>query len=671
MGGTGLSSQRKRLRRPLAIVLAALSLLGAAPALAWVYPEHRDIALEAVRTLDADRKAKFDALWAEARSGQDKQLCAAGADSEQGVAPPCIDWAALSAIAGDHSCSSKDMLDIVLGSSWILSVADVAAQLKVDLARIERAEPPSTAPQQGTRIIPDLQRYVQSEAVRAQLVNVLRTADTRLQRADPEYATRAGSNGAHFLLPRPRTDVTPQEYAELTLTKGAEISAIGVYAWYHVSALQKASRLAREQLAPAERQSLARSMLADEAFGLHFLEDTFAAGHVAGAWGDASQRKGTHDYYNEAGLEAFLWGGSSSSIVLMGDAHMRAQDAGRAANAIRTSLAEVVDVATNSPARSFPHTPKAPSFADDFNVCKNNNLIARPEGERATPAAIPLLAEVLRQTPIPSLSPGLGAMPRFRSEVGPFLGFAGSMSGRWIDGGFIESQTKSGFIGDVDLSVRLGLGLEGVLGDAGDGLVFVSLGVRGDSPSTNKLTSTDRTLQAGSLGAAIPNRLGLSTRLRMPFYVIPGDLLFLSPLYLASPTTYTNMAVTASNGGLIPWQQGIATRFGRFQFVLGRELGVTFYGLLARDSLVAPRNGPGTVPTLVDFKSTFFELPIVEYRPWRAFDTQQSSAIIVQLYAGADVPHGVKVVSPVGAATPNTKTVYSVGLRFIFDWRRY
>jgi len=35
------------------------------------------------------------------------------------------------------------------------------------------------------------------------------------------------------------------------------------------------------------------------------------------------------------------------------------------------------------------------------------------------------------------------------------------------------------------------------------------------------------------------------------------------------------------------------------------------------------------------------------------------------------VPRGVKVVSPVGATTPNTKTVYSIGLRFIFDWRRY
>ena len=165
--------------------------------------------------------------------------------------------------------------------------------------------------------------------------------------------------------------------------------------------------------------------------------------------------------------------------------------------------------------------------------------------------------------------------------------------------------------------------------------------------------------------------MGLSTRLRMPFYLIPGDLLFLSPLYLIAPTSYANMAVTASNGGLIPWQAGLATPIGRFQFVLGRELGVTFYGLLSKDSLIAPSSGPGTLPTVVDYKSTFYDLPILEYRPYRAFDSRQSSAAIVQLYAGADVPHGAHAVSPVGAATPNLKTVYSLGVRLILDWRHY
>ncbi|MBV9890556.1 MAG: hypothetical protein JO090_06700 [Rhizobacter sp.] len=106
------------------------------------------------------------------------------------------------------------------------------------------------------------------------------------------------------------------------------------------------------------------------------------------------------------------------------------------------------------------------------------------------------------------MAPALGAVPRFRSELGLFLGFAGSMSGRYVDGAFIHGQTQHGFIGDVDLSVRLALGLEGVLGDADDGLVFVSLGIRRDSPSANKLANGDRVNEPGSLGSAIPNRMG-------------------------------------------------------------------------------------------------------------------------------------------------------------------
>jgi hypothetical protein len=112
---------------------------------------------------------------------------------------------------------------------------------------------------------------------------------------------------------------------------------MGVYAWFHLSALQKAGRLANEQLSGEQRRSLSRSALFDEAFALHFLEDVFASGHVAGTWGDAAQRKGTHDFYNQNGLETFTWGGSNTSVVLMGDAHMRPEDAKIAADAVRDS----------------------------------------------------------------------------------------------------------------------------------------------------------------------------------------------------------------------------------------------------------------------------------------------------------------------------------------------
>ncbi|HSC63542.1 MAG TPA: hypothetical protein VLD35_07915, partial [Caldimonas sp.] len=524
----------------------------------------------------------------------------------------------------------------------------------------------------GPSALGDFQRQVEDETVRARRTNALRTSDTRLQRADPQYATRAGSNNAHFLLPRPRTDMTAREYGFLTLQPGSEISAVGVYTWFHLSALQKASRLANESLAPATRQALARAMLADEGFALHFLEDTFAAGHVAGTWGDVSQRKGTHDYYNESGLEVFTWGGGSTSAVLMGDAHMRAEDTGRAAVAIRESLSQVIDQASGRPdVPLLPHTPAAPPEPDAFDVCKNNVLVLRDEGVRGSFETLAPLATALRQTPVPGLGPGLGSMPRFRAEVGPFVGLAAALDLRGIGGGYLPSVTSNGLVGGGELAVRAGFGLDGLINESGDGLVFGQLGVRGDSRSTNDLPVSSPAIDAAAGAAAVRSRLGLTARVRMPFYLIPGDLLLLSPMYFVSPESYTAMAVTAGNGGLIPWQAGWATGIGRFQFVLGRELGATFYGYGLQNLTVAPPSSPGAEPRVVDFRSIQFDLPILEFRPYRAFDTKQSSAVMIQLYAGAEVPNRTKVTYPAGAPGVKLENIYSIGLRFIFDWRHY
>ena len=277
------------------LLLLALGLIGVSDTgLAWVYPEHRDIALLAIERLDPERKLLLDELWTQARIHNDKHLCERSADTAQSVMPECIDWAALSAIAGDHSCSSKQLLDTLGTSEWMLAVAEVAAQLKIDLAQISRTS--SATSLTGGGLISDLRAQMENEAVKAERINALRVSDVRLQRADPEYATRAGSNNAHFLLARPTVDFTTSDYMEATLKAGSEINAIGVWGRYHLSAMQKATRLARENLAAEERSALAQAMLVDEAFALHFLQDVFAAGHVAGTWGDVSQRKGTHDH---------------------------------------------------------------------------------------------------------------------------------------------------------------------------------------------------------------------------------------------------------------------------------------------------------------------------------------------------------------------------------------
>ena len=116
-------------------------------------------------------------------------------------------------------------------------------------------------------------------------------------------------------------------------------------------------------------------MLFDEAFALHFLEDMYASGHVAGSWGDVSQRKGTHDFYNQNGLEVFTWKGRDRTIVLMGDAHMRPEDAELAAKAVRTSLEQVLDTATGrSRGYDIPYVPMAPSSPDDPGHLQERHL---------------------------------------------------------------------------------------------------------------------------------------------------------------------------------------------------------------------------------------------------------------------------------------------------------
>lgn len=663
-----MQNTTERIAGSIGLVLA---MMAAGAAHSWIYPEHRELALLAVAELDPDHSLVFGQLWQAARAGHEDRFCTAGADSAQTLTPDCIDWAALSAIAGDHSCSAGQMLETVATSDWILTLADVAAQLKIDLDRI-----PVTVPIEQLELTgaagEDIQNRFAAESHRADRINALRTADTRMQRVDVEYAIRAGANNAHFLLARDRTNQSGREYADATLVVGAELNAVGIYSWYHVSALQKASRLANEQLSAAERGDLARAALFDEAFALHFLEDVFASGHVAGTWGDASQRKGTHDFYNQNGLEAQTWGGDADSVVLMGDAHMRPKDAEVAAAAVRTSLNQVLDAAVGRSAHDVPYRPHAPDSPDAFDVCAGETLPPRGEGLQIENDYDAALVEVLQPTPIPSLGPGLGSMPRFRSELGPFIGLAGAIDGRGLSGGFESSQNKDGgAIGGLELALRGGIGLEGALGESSDGILFTSLGFRTDAASTNRFDDISRGSPDGNIGAAIPSRSGLAFRVRMPYYVLPADLLLLSPMYFFNRDAYTRMAVSAVNGGILGWQQGMATPLGRLQFVLGRELGVTWYGLDGKDQLLAPSEEVGGFPRIVDFKSTAYELPILEFRPYRSFSSNQSSSIVFQLYGGIDVPRGAKVVVPENGSPVDLDTIWFLGMRMAFDWRYY
>ncbi len=589
---------------------------------------------------------QLDSLWSQAIIGHESRLSPTVIDPKLLLNPPYIDYAAWPAIAGDHSCSAENMLSNILNTEWIMEVADITAQLKIDLTFAKN---------------------------RNDRINSLRDSDLRLQGVDPEYATRAGSNNVHFLLALPDVNMAALEYVLAFLIEGAELNAIGAYAWYHYSALSKATLLSTHSFTQEERSTIILSALADEAFANHFLEDAFAAGHVAGTWGDASQRKGTHDYYNEFGLKTNLWNGEN--VVLTGDAWMRSEDADRASNAIRLSIEQLIDAYNGKyPNIIYTGDEKIPG-PNNFNVCENFFI---PEHTKDPEFEAPL-KEVFMLTPVPALQKDLlGDLPRFRAEVGTFIGFSPALRGSLIFGAFGLGQETLGAVGGLEFEARFGVGLDGVINESGDGLVFLGLGWRQDGSSSTGVVDDAELSNYGNLLAAIPGRSCFDLRLRIPFYIIPGDLLIAGPiLFFLDKKALTRMGVAAVNGGLIGWQAGIETSFGRFQLVLGREMVVYFFGRTKeKDALFNVSYNQNGLEKLyiLSYESTQFEFPILEYRPFRSFSTGQTSSMPIQFYGGFDVPSNVQDRTTTDANNdyvPQLKTYWYLGMRLIFDWRHY
>ncbi len=265
---------------------------------------------------------------------------------------------------------------------------------------------------------------------------------------------------------------------------------------------------------------------------------------------------------------------------------------------------------------------------------------------------------ILLQTPVPALGEGEGELPRFRTELGAFAGLSTGVRADVLAHGFGPHQAGENVAGGVELAARAGLGLDGILNDSSDGLVFLEFGVREETHAVGN--------------AAIPGRAAITARLRMPFYVVPGDLALAAPiLAFTNPHALQKMAIGAANGGLVPWQAGMATRAGRFQFVLGREVGVSLFRNGSNQIQLPTPGVPPANTTTVKLNSVQFEFPVFEYRIFKTFSTNQSSGLMLQPYVGFDTPGSVTVLSPAGAPTPDVHTIVTSGIRVVFDWRHY
>jgi hypothetical protein len=601
---------------------------------------------EALRGLPPEQQALFAELWAAARTSQESRYCATMIDGDGRARPSCIDLAAWPAIAGDHSCSPDQFISKILTSDWIVKVAGAAAETKLGLEKAGN---------------------------RDATLNEWAISNLKLQFVDPEYASRAGANNGHFLMTRTSDDA--REYLSRIFAPDAEPSAIALYVYYHLGAMALAQGWATADA--AARPELARRILATEAFALHFLEDSFAAGHVAGSWGNVAERKGTHDYYSEFGLDTSAWDGSH--VLLGGDAHMRPEDLTRTGKAVGKSLSQLAAAmrsATPEATAAAKVSPEAATGAAQFDSC----TATKQASGTVTPETVLTVMPLASQTPIPGRGAKEIHLPRFRQEIGPFIGFGGDVTGNLGFGGFQSTSNAPRPYGSGELSVRLGVGLEALTGSTGAGQAFLSIGYQFET--SQKDASPDSVFEKARL-PLVPARRGVVFRLRVPFYLIPFDLLLAAPVLVwASPSTLTNMGIVAASGGLLPWHQAFNTPIGAFQFLLGREVGLTFFGYFGDRIESAAIAAPGaTVPiggrlSFVSYRSLQLDFPTLEYRPLRTFATQQALTFAVIVGWGVEFPNQVRYTSaltlpPATGPTPDLKTSWIFYLRLHFDARYY
>ncbi len=628
------------------LFLLAATLLPTSAA-AWIWPEHRDIAAEALRDLPAAQKKTIDQMWVGVRAIGGKQVCEKVVDpgSEPTNVPRgewdkvCVDFAAFPALAGDHSCTAAELWSDAAKEPWAAKVVWVAAKTKERLA---------------------------SSKDEAQRTDFLSLSHLAMQYVDPRYLTRAEGNNAHFLFPR--APVAAKEdlgkYLDRVLSPGTEINATGLYALYHMLALRYA---ALYHAAPeAERAELGARALLAEGVALHFLEDSFSAGHYAATWGGAAWQKGTHDLYSTIGLTTMTWKGDL--FASHGDGHMSEQDMKVAAATVRQSLAQIATAAEGRfPLPAEPLSPAEKTIVA-FNFCKEEYLPPTPD----QPVARSATQMVLQGTPIPAGGKDEIHPPRSRAEIGPFVGAISGYTLGLAMGGY-DSWNNTRIRSEFEIGARVGIGLEGVITSNMDGQIWLQ-GELVAGPVQLDLGCTTCTGIGRRTDPAIPrvgSRSALKLSMRMPFYVLPFDLIVLGPvLMFTSPQTLTEVVFAAAGGGILPVQRKWETAIGSFQFMAGREVGFTLWGFTGHtNQFIYTPTASAADAKVINHNSLELDFPVLEFVPPRVFATTLALAAEFQL--------GFNVEFPMDVTYRATGEPFSLGpswniyLRFRLDARKY
>lgn len=217
----------------------------------------------------------------------------------------CIPYTALPALAGDHSNDTDGLRSLfeMEESRWPLASRTVGAlvlgagvtewSLFRDAAGETYQRLYVEAPSTGTQ-------YTQLDGKGLDGRLFTRDLDARLQIVDPGYSSRAAGAKTHF-----QDAVTSiDDLMDHLVRVGNADNALAQMLSHHARSLQLALA-ARGDLTAGGSENRTQALL-EHAFALHFLEDAFAAGHIATepAVNRPVGRLQRHDYMNRIGLAA-------------------------------------------------------------------------------------------------------------------------------------------------------------------------------------------------------------------------------------------------------------------------------------------------------------------------------------------------------------------------------
>lgn len=318
--GIGASGQGRVSCRPkprvwslkvIGALMGAAVQLAATPASGWTLPEHAEFARLAARDFAPTAVADVISNAVDDARTLGLPLCAGtgsrfAATPLDGSVAKCVSYGTLAGLAGDHADSIATLWESLthpVSGAWP-SGAELLSKSVTGVAVTEWVRflgelPPGvgevfTVPMRDPHSL--LRRSVQLPDGPGK--TFVRGIDVRLLMVDHDYLSRAAGTLAHFNF----ADHAPADVL-MGVHRGDLDNALAQMLVHHARSLQLAARV--RHAPQADRHRIELEAFLEHTFAVHFMEDGFAAGHMAV---DASvtldsRRKQRHDYFDRHGVK--------------------------------------------------------------------------------------------------------------------------------------------------------------------------------------------------------------------------------------------------------------------------------------------------------------------------------------------------------------------------------